>query len=71
MNKPQDLAIRAIASMRGDDLVRARRAWGHLTNAELDETYEQSDKTRREILASYVRHWAECDAAIEWVRGAK
>lgn len=44
---------RAVENRKGDDLERATRAFGGLSEKELDSEYGQSGRTRRAILADY------------------
>lgn len=68
MKQHKDLAIRALSSMRGDDLERAKSAFRNCTQIEMQQQYGQSGKTRAEIIAEYEAHSAKIDAAIAWVR---
>ena len=67
MNEHQQLAIKALEQMRGDDLYRARSAFRNCTPKEMGEQYGQSGKTRAEMLAGYEAHDAKVSAAIDWV----
>lgn len=66
----KELAIKALESMKGDDLLRARAAFRGCTESEMGYEYGMSGKTRRQILAEYEEHAAQVDAAIAWVRSA-
>lgn len=67
MSTPKQTIMKALQQYRGDDLYRARIAWGALTAAELDEEYGDSGATRREILRSLEEHDREVQDAIEWL----
>lgn len=67
MNECQQLTIRALEQMRGDDLYRARAAFRNCTPVQMSEKYGQSDQTRAEILAGYEAHDAKVTAALFWV----
>lgn len=64
----KDLVIRALVSMQGDDLARARRAFSGLSDFEMSQEYGSSGKTRAEILAEYEEHSEQISAAITWVK---
>lgn len=68
MNTRQQLTIRALENMKGDDLHRARRAFQGMTQSQMQEQHGQSGKTRAQILAGYEAHEDEINAAIAWVR---
>jgi hypothetical protein len=68
MNNHAQAAVYALECARGDDLYRARNAFRNCTQAQLDEQYGESGRTRREILAGYEAHEARINAAIEWVK---
>ena len=56
---------RALQSLRGDDLERARAAFRHCTEEEMGQEYGQSGQTRRQILQGYLDHNSEIDQAEE------
>ena len=68
MNQHQELAIRALQNMRGDDTARARAAFRGLSFAGMQEQHGHSGKTRAEILAEYEAHDAKVEAAIAYIR---
>jgi len=67
MNKHQDLAIKALQNMKGDDSYRAQL---YFRGQNLDEEHGQSGKTRRQILNDYLEHDAKVSEAILWVKEA-
>lgn len=69
MNKHQELIVRALLNMKGDDLTRARAAFSRYTPAQMDIEYGMSGKTPRQILAEYENREIEVDSAILWVKG--
>jgi len=69
MNQHQELAIRALENMMGDNTIRARMAFRHLTPEEMNSEYGMSGKTCAQILAEYEAHDAKVQAAINWVKG--
>lgn len=68
MNAHQELAIRALNNLRGDNLARARRGFAGHTPEQMAQQYGQSGETCAEILASYEAHEANVNAAIAWVQ---
>lgn len=67
VNEHQQLAIKALEQIRGDDLLRARAAFRNCTPEEMGTKYGMSDQTRAEILAGYEAHDAKVTAALAWV----
>lgn len=57
----------ALRTYRGDDVERARMAFGRYTPAQMKEQHGQGGRTRAEILAEYEEHAAKVEAAREWV----
>lgn len=53
--KPEikDYILNAVRQRTGDDLERANRAFGRMTDAQLDQQYGESGKTCREIWQTY------------------
>lgn len=49
---PEQKLLRIVESARGDDLERARRAFGHMSDAELDQEHGDG-QTRRQVLQEY------------------
>jgi hypothetical protein len=68
MNDYQLIAVQALQNMRGDDTARARAAFRGMTDAEMQEPYGQSGKTRSQVLADYETSDARIDAAIAWIK---
>lgn len=68
MREHKDLALRALEELRGDNLIRARRAFRHCTPEQMGEVYGGNGQTRAEILAGYEAHDAKVTAAIAWVQ---
>lgn len=68
MNPHKQLAIRALENMRGDDLVRARRAFSRYTATQMNMPYGQSTQTPAQILREYEKHDREINEAINWIR---
>lgn len=69
MNEHQKTAIQALENMRGDDLMRARRAFWNCSQEQMHELYGNSGKTRRQILDEYEARESRIDWAIAWVKG--
>ena len=68
MTSHKELAIKALENMKGDDTARAQRAFGGLSEAQMNEEYGASGKTRKEILGEYLAHDEKVDDAIDWIR---
>lgn len=60
---PQQKLRQIVENARGDNLERARLAFGGMTSAQLDEQHGQSGKTRRQILKGYEDERASYEAA--------
>lgn len=71
MNKHQELAIRALVNLMGDNTARARADFRNCTPEQMLEQYGQSCQTRAQILADYEAHDAEVQAAIDWVKAQR
>lgn len=71
MNKHQELAIRALRNMLGDNTARAKAAFRNRTPEQMQEQYGQSGRTCAQILADYEAHDAEVQAAIDWVKAQR
>ena len=71
MNSHQELAIRALENMKGDDLYRAKRAFSGYTPKEMQEQHGQSGQTRQQILDEYEAQNRKVDEAIAWVKAAR
>ena len=71
MNSHQDLAIRALTDMKGDNTIRARAAFRGMTPKQMEEVHGYSGKTHAEILAEYEAHDRRVDQAIAWIKQAK
>lgn len=68
MNAHQDLAIRALQNMIGDDAARARHAFQNYTPEEMGHEHGESGSTRAQVLAGYEAHDRKINQAIEWVK---
>ncbi len=55
MMTPEQKLIRIVENARGDDLERARMAFGRMSAADLGKQHGESGHTRREILQEYER----------------
>lgn len=64
----KDTILQALRNYRGDDLVRVRNAFRGMTPLQMAHPHGESGMTRQEVLDTYVRHEADVDAAMEWVR---
>lgn len=71
MNEHQELAIRALGNMIGDNTARARAAFRNRTPEQMQEQYGQSGQTCAQILAGYEEHDAKVQAAIDWVKAQR
>jgi hypothetical protein len=58
------VVLAALRAYKGDDHLRARHAFGRLSEEQLDEQHGQSGKTRRQIWGDYENHANAVDAAI-------
>lgn len=67
MNQHQELAIRALGNMMGDNTARARAAFINRTTEQMQEQYGQSGQTCAQMLADYEAHDAKVQAALDWV----
>lgn len=63
-NETRALILRALGNYRGDNHIRAARAFAGLSKEVMDSLYGESGQTRRQILDDYNKHAAEVDAAI-------
>jgi len=52
-----------------DNLFRANRQFGNMTEEELDKKYGQSGKKCGEILSGYQDHHTELKRCVAWVKG--
>lgn len=68
IDKAKETTIRALTNMRGDDTIRARRAFGDMSAEEMNKQHGRSGKTRAEILSEYEARDREIDAALAWIR---
>jgi len=64
-NSPLETLQRIVRNAKGDDLERARMAFGKMSNEQLDQQYGQSGQTCREILNEYEVQRKEYLAAVE------
>jgi hypothetical protein len=67
MSNIKKIIISALNSHKGDNLARARNAWGGLSDIEMDQLHGQSGRTKREFLNDYQQHDDEVNEAINWV----
>lgn len=58
----------ALEQYRGDDYERAKHAFRNCTLEQMNQEYEASGKTRKEILDGYEQVNKAVDIAMEWVR---
>mgnify|MGYP001579315069 CR=1 FL=1 len=63
----KELTLQALETVRGDDLHRARAAFAHLSDQQMDQEYGVSGKTCREILAGYEEREKAVRDATAWV----
>ena len=69
MNQHQELAIKALLDMRGDDLERAKIVFAQYTPEQMAETLPGVIKqSRQDILNWNIDRAAKFDAAIEWIK---
>lgn len=68
MSEEQELAIRGLENLKGDNLALAKHAFRNCTIDQMNMQYGASGKTRAEILAEYESHEAKVQRAIEWVK---
>jgi len=64
----KETALRALQQYRGDDHLRAARAFQGMTEMAMVQEHGQSGKTRREILDGYNEHVRKVDEAIAWLK---
>ena len=69
MNEHQKRAIRALESMKGDDIYRAEYAFRGMSQDQMNQQHGLSGKTRSEILDEYRSRDAKVDAASAWIDG--
>ena len=67
MNNHADYVMRALRSMKGDDLERAEHAFHGMSEEELDQEYGRSEQTCREILEGYRDSRRDHEAACNWL----
>lgn len=58
------LALQALWGLRIDDFERAKLAFRGLSDAQMDEFYGQSGKTRRQLLEEYADYAAKVERAV-------
>ena len=68
MNKHQELAIKALGNMMGDNTARARAQFSIYTMKQMNEPYGAGGKTPMQILKDYEAHDSEVQSAMDWVR---
>ena len=66
--KIKNFIISTLRSRRGDDHIRAARAFHGMTEAQMNMEHGESGRTRKEILTSYLDYVDEIDEAIEAMR---
>lgn len=66
--RTRDYIIAALNAFRGDDHIRAQRAFAGMTSSEMQQLHGASGKTRQQILSSYLRRVGEIDRAIVEVK---
>lgn len=71
MNQHQELAIRALSSMMGNDTAKVRAAFRNRTPDQMQEPYGQNGETCAQVLAGYEAREAEVQAAIDWVKAQR
>lgn len=54
---------------RGDNLYRAKRAFGNMSPAQLQEQYGQCGETCQEVLDGYQRSYDSVKVVIDWLEG--
>lgn len=69
MPHPQLTVIEAALNQhRGDDLARAKRCFQGLTEAQMNEPWGTSGRTRASALEQFERHEKSIDDALAWAR---
>ena len=68
MNQHLAVIERALQQHKGDDLARARAAFGRCTPDQMQEQWGSSGRTRADVLSGYEKHEAEVEAALAWAR---
>ena len=64
----KQIVLQALGQMRGDDRIdRARAAFKNCTQAQMNEQYGKSGRTRMQILSEYEAHDAKIQSAINWI----
>lgn len=71
MNQHQELAIKAIKAMTGENLARARLSFRNRTPEQMQEQYGQSGQTCAQILADHEDQAAKAQEAIDWIKSQK
>jgi len=64
----KDTILNALGYARSDSLERCIAIFRKCTPAEMKEVWQDSGKTRQEILDTYQQERDELDTAIEWVK---
>ena len=59
--------LEVLGRTKGDDLERANRAFGRMTEAELDRQWGQSGMTARQVWDGYKADRAKWTEAEQWV----
>lgn len=68
MNHHQELAIRALQNMMGDNTALAKAAFRNYTPEQMNRQYGYSEQTCAQILAGYEEFDAKVQAAIDWLK---
>ena len=68
MNQHQELAIKALLDMRGDDLERAKIVFAQYTPEQMAEPRGFLRESRQDILNWHIERATKIDAAIEWIK---
>ena len=68
-NEHKAVCLEALASLRGDDLYRAKATFARYTPEQMNKPYGQSNMTPTEMLAGYEAHEAKVLAAKCWLEG--
>lgn len=71
MNRHQELAIKALLNLKGDETERAEYHFSLCTEKEMNESYTFDGKTRKQLLEIFRERDREYLEAIEWVKKAR
>lgn len=67
MNQHKQIAIQALHAFKGDNHIRARRAFAGLSADEMQKPHGSSGQSRAEVLAGYEAHARRVEEAIEYL----